>query len=157
MVFAHFPAGYLMSQSISQRVSLPREAHFALWLGSIAPDFDLVFTVFFHTISHRLYPTHIPFFYALLTISFLIFFQIKKSQWLLLSLYFLIGCWLHLLLDSPTGLLLLYPLNTQRIQLIETQHTFIEYFQTPLFLLEFLILIPFFVLILKKTLTKFSG
>ena len=150
MVLAHFPAGYLLSQ----RVSLPREAHFAFWFGSIAPDFDLVFTLFFPTISHRLYPTHIPLFYALLSIAFLIINQSRRSQWSILSLYFLLGCWLHLLLDSPTGLLLLFPINTQRIQLTQSRMSFIEYFQSSAFYLEFLIIIPFFISLLMKILKR---
>lgn len=150
MIFAHFPAGYLISEGISKRVSLPRGAHFALWLGSIAPDFDLVFTLLFPLTSHRLYPTHIPFFYGIVSILCLVAYLYKKNSWKLLSLYFLIGCWLHVILDSPTGLLLLYPISTQRIQLTERQLTFSEYFQSSFFFLEFLILLPFVILVLKK-------
>lgn len=156
MVFAHFPAGYLTSQMIKTRVSLPREAHFAIWLGSIAPDFDLIFTFITPTTSHRLLPTHIPFFYALLTILALTSYLTQKNTWSLLILYFLIGCWIHLLLDSPTGLLLLYPFTSERIQITESRLTFFKYFQTPLFYLEFVILVPYFLLMFKKLFSKLS-
>lgn len=150
MVFAHFPAGYLTSHILTQKASLTREAHFAIWLGSIAPDFDLIFTLFFPETSHRLYPTHIPFFYLLLTFLFLTGYITSKRKSILIILYFLIGCWVHLLLDSPTGLLLLYPINTNRFQLTAQRLSFFEYFQTPLFYLEFLFIVPFVLLFFRN-------
>lgn len=120
MFFAHMPAGYLASKFLLSnfRIKNPTSKYllFAGLLGSIFPDFDMLY---FYTIdnrqhSHHSYWTHIPFFWiCVLAISYSVATYLR-SRFLASIFTVFIGCiLLHLALDTFAGggIKWLYPVN----------------------------------------------
>jgi inner membrane protein len=124
MLLAHAPAGYLLAKVLSRtafkNIVDPKRSNRLYQLmmasgliGSILPDFDFIYNVFFdarHT-SHHAYITHMPWFWILLTalsIASGTIFKIKK-----VSLITITGCLaalLHLICDTITAeIYWLYP------------------------------------------------
>ena len=104
MFIAHLPSGYLLAQGF--RKTKQRGIVLAAMVGSIFPDMDMLY---FYLIDnrqhhHHSYWTHFPSIYLFLLLIVGIWWSIKKgSTAACLSFVFLLGCILHLVLDSLVG------------------------------------------------------
>lgn len=109
MLIAHLPAGYLLGRSLvamppsNGRVVEARHRLLAILVGSVFPDFDMLWFWFFdhQRTQHHLYWTHVPAFWLTVCAGLLLAWVAKKelrppvAVW-----FFLLGVFLHLLLDS---------------------------------------------------------
>lgn len=112
MIIAHLPAGYVISKGLWLRYSILRQGiNERLFLtvgliGSIAPDFDMLY---FYLIDHRsnhhhLYMTHYPIlWFSLLGMSLLWLKSAYSKKWAVLATLFCLNGVVHLLLDSIVG------------------------------------------------------
>jgi inner membrane protein len=100
MLTAHLPAGYVLVRGLR---APGRNAMIAALLGSVLPDFDLLFFYFVddRAVHHHRYWVHIPAFWA--TIAALTLPLIWRSAWRLPALIFFAAIFLHLVLDSLAG------------------------------------------------------
>ncbi|WP_166418827.1 metal-dependent hydrolase [Cochlodiniinecator piscidefendens] len=100
MFIGHLPAGYILSGASNPnwRWVLP-----AALLGSILPDFDLIFFYFVdnRSIHHHHYWVHIPAFWALIAMFALPL--LAWRGWFGTGLIFFAAIFLHLLLDTIVG------------------------------------------------------
>ena len=120
MFLAHMPAGYLASKFLLSKFRFQQSntkwLFFAGLLGSISPDFDMLY---FYTIdnrqhSHHSYWTHIPFFWlCILVISYSIATFFRSRFLATIFTVFIAGILLHLILDSFAGggIKWLYPID----------------------------------------------
>lgn len=100
MLTAHLPAGYVLARGL--RVP-NRRALGAAIVGSILPDFDLIFFYFVDNASfhHHRYWVHIPAFWAAVAVLTLPFAW--RTTWRTPALFFFAAIFLHLVLDSLVG------------------------------------------------------
>lgn len=107
MFVAHLPAGYITAALLEHRWLATRRRYLfvALLLGSIFPDFDMLY---FYLVDggrrlHHQYWTHLPVFWlSLLAFAFCAFRVLRP--WLApLVVAFVGGVFLHLILDTPFG------------------------------------------------------
>jgi len=110
MYYAHMPAGYITSKLLIGRFSKYKVSQTAFILsgviGSIAPDFDIIYYVFFpHYQGHHAYITHFPGFW--LTLLFVAFVWLglnkKHHQAPVLAVIFTFNGFVHLFLDTLVG------------------------------------------------------
>ena len=110
MIIAHAPAGYLLSK-VFPKSWQTKGVVSATIIGSFAPDFDFIFNILrLSNLNHRFFITHTPFFWI---VSYSIALIINKkvhvnSLWIH---GFFIGTLLHIALDIPTGIRVLYPFS----------------------------------------------
>jgi membrane-bound metal-dependent hydrolase YbcI (DUF457 family) len=110
MFIAHLPAGYLLTRAlISLRFGLPAMPSYIMaagLLGSIAPDFDLLW---FYLVDNREYPhhsywTHFPSAWALLIALSLLWVRVERQRHAAKALLAFACCGLlHMVLDSVAG------------------------------------------------------
>ena len=111
MIFAHLPAGYIMSRLLFKKIANQKVSYesFRFWAmtGAIAPDFDLlVFAIAdHHPKHHHEYLTHFPLFWISLVLISLLWMLFKRNQSKnpALALIFTLNGFLHLTLDTLTG------------------------------------------------------
>jgi inner membrane protein len=107
MIFAHLPAGYIVSTLLLprfQRQGLTNRQNFigAGLLGAIAPDFDLIYFYGFDHLAHphHSYVTHFPIVWlSLLMLAGLSLQLANRKQWPALATTFALNGLLHMLLD----------------------------------------------------------
>jgi len=109
MLIGHLPAGYIISRLLYPRL-LSTGAPFRTFLsvgllGSIAPDFDMLY---FHFFDHRLhnhhtYWSHFPSVWLPVLVCSFVVFRIRRSALAATILIFTINGFAHLLLDSIVG------------------------------------------------------
>ena len=128
MIFAHLPAGYIFTHFLHRKIVItPR----VIWLGcfaSILPDFDLLYFWFVDNmqVNHRLYWTHMPFFWCIAASTFSVLLKIVKGKWwnIYLSVFFSNIC-LHLVLDTMAApIYWFYPFSIVPFYLIEIPANF---------------------------------
>jgi membrane-bound metal-dependent hydrolase YbcI (DUF457 family) len=107
MFIAHMPAAYLLGAVVARRWphAITPAAWAALLLGSVAPDFDLLYFYAFsnHAINHHSYPPHLPIVWvASWALVSLILWRAPKA-WRVVWAMFCIGGLLHLALDTIAG------------------------------------------------------
>ena len=110
MFIAHIPSGYIMAVSMVEHIKnltvKPSAIIFAGILGAIAPDFDMAY---FYLIDHRQthhhkYVTHWPLLWIFLLTIAVIWLSVSKSKkTALIPVVALLGCVLHVVLDSVVG------------------------------------------------------
>lgn len=105
MFIGHLPAGYLLTKKLQQVFSIPTCLMAGL-LGSILPDFDMVY---FYLIDkqqhlHHGYWTHIPFFWMLVAgaVYSLLYFG-RQMQFVFVAHVFFASIFAHLFLDTIVG------------------------------------------------------
>lgn len=113
MIFAHLPAGYLLSRVMLQtgKSSIETEAQARLLLivgliGSVLPDVDLLYFYLLsdRSIGHRSYFTHWPIFWLGVASAFAALAQIaRRPSWHMLNLFLVANILLHLALDTIMG------------------------------------------------------
>lgn len=107
MFIAHLPAGFLVGTVIARRWpgAMTPLAWWALLLGSIAPDIDLLYFYLLSdgSINHHVYPPHVPIVWLICTcvgsLCLLKAPSVLRTAWLL----FCAGWCLHLVLDTVAG------------------------------------------------------
>ena len=104
MFIAHIPASYLLAK-ISTRKRLSNIHLFALSLGSIFPDIDLLrfYLLDNHQYHHHSYWTHRPLIWLTLFIAMLGLAIATKTKSGLLVYLFFMATLLHMALDSIVG------------------------------------------------------
>ncbi|MCI5123366.1 MAG: metal-dependent hydrolase [Candidatus Electrothrix sp. AR5] len=107
MIMAHFPAGYLVSRCLHKVLSMNTvNTTVFLWagvLGSVFPDLDFLYFYMSdnHPANHRLYWTHLPFFWICVSyVALPMIWKFGNSTTRYCSLIFLLNVFFHLCLDS---------------------------------------------------------
>ena len=110
MFIAHIPTGYIYAVSIIKsikKIEIPtRPIICSAVLGSILPDFDLIY---FYLIDHRQthhhkYITHWPLLWiSLVFMSYIIYAFSSHKKFGLLSLIAFSSCTIHIILDTVVG------------------------------------------------------
>ncbi|WP_284163840.1 metal-dependent hydrolase [Frigidibacter sp. SD6-1] len=100
MLTAHLPAGYVLARGLR---APDRRAMGAALLGSVVPDFDLIFfyLVDDRAFHHHRYWVHIPAFWA--AVALVALPLLWRTVWRLPALFFFAAILLHLILDSLAG------------------------------------------------------
>lgn len=105
MLIGHLPAGYIASHFYTKRVK-SLICGYWLMLGSIFPDFDLLY---FYTIDnrqhlHHTYLPHLPITWVGIFLILMVFKYFKITpKFTKYAIAFLVGASLHVLLDSHVG------------------------------------------------------
>jgi len=128
MFLAHLPAGYLLSQRISNRFGFGTLIWIGL-IGSVLPDFDLFY---FYLIDGRQHPhhsywSHIPAFWLIIfCVTILISVFGRHRRLTDISLILFPNIFLHLLLDSVAGggIKWFYPITEINLALFTVPSTF---------------------------------
>lgn len=114
MIFAHLPAGYLLSRVIQKKLNTSR----FLWLGlvgSVLPDLDILYYIFSgkRWLSHREFWMHIPIYWVGITlVVFLALALLRKKDWYPAAVIFFAGVFSHFILDTVIGgIQSLYPIT----------------------------------------------
>lgn len=118
MMIGHLPAGYLAARAI-QANGASQAMFLGVILGSIAPDFDMLWFHFVDhgTVHHHYYLTHRPIVWLAVLLVGLVFRQALISG-------IGLGGLLHLALDSIVGKIAwLWPYSDQTTTLVEVQPT----------------------------------
>ena len=119
MLFAHAPAGYLLTRVLSRTVfkdvvkplrtdRLYQLIMFAGVLGSIFPDFDFIYHIFIDSdrTPHHAYFTHFPVFWlSLWVVLFAVGRWRMDRHFVAVVTVFCAGAMLHLTLDTLTGVI----------------------------------------------------
>lgn len=116
MLTAHLPAGYVLARGLR---APGRRATGAALLGSVLPDFDLIFfyLVDDRAFHHHRYWVHIPAFWA--AIALVTLPLAWRTAWRQPALFFFAAILLHLILDSLAGnIMWLAPFDTGLYALI---------------------------------------
>ena len=110
MIFAHLPAGYLISRCVYRKLGCDAVSRAAFVLaglvGAVAPDFDFAyfFLVDGRQHHHHTYFTHFPVFWLALIVVSAIWFCATRFRFVpALALIFACNGFVHLLLDSIAG------------------------------------------------------
>jgi membrane-bound metal-dependent hydrolase YbcI (DUF457 family) len=111
MFIAHMPAAYLLGKVIAQRwpQAMQPAAWCALLLGSIAPDFDLLYFYLLsdRSINHHVYPPHVPIVWLLTAVLGFLALRAAPQRWRAVCttpwVMLCTGWWLHLALDTVAG------------------------------------------------------
>jgi hypothetical protein len=130
MIFAHLPAGYVTARLLQKRMHVSDVAWktflVAGLLGSVAPDFDLLyyFIIDQQRHHHHTYFTHFPVFWiSLLAVSCLWYRFASNKRWATLAVIFSLNGFIHLILDSVAGnIRWLAPWDFQRYALTKVPH-----------------------------------
>ncbi len=114
MFVAHLPAGYVLTKKLQNRWQMKSYLLFGL-IGSLFPDVDIFY---FYLIDgrqtlHHEYWIHIPFYWLVIAIvTHVIIHLFGKKQYHFAALFFFVGIFSHLFLDTIVGKILwLYPLT----------------------------------------------
>lgn len=102
MLFAHIPAGYILTKTLQKKLNVSKYLWIGL-LGSMLPDFDMLYFYFVDNKQtlHHAYWFHVPFFWLCLLGIVIIFNTfLKKTSTKLFSIFLFSGVFLHLILDS---------------------------------------------------------
>lgn len=116
MLIAHLPSGYLLGRSVGAR----RAAMAAALIGSVAPDFDMLW---FHLVDHgrvhhHAYVTHIPGCWLILAALVLGLLRWRAPSQIPIAAMFFAGVFLHLVLDTLVGgVMWLWPLDHRLVSL----------------------------------------
>lgn len=118
MFIAHLPSGYLLAKCLKKKVITFKSwklIFFSAILGGVFPDFDLLYFYFIDNRqnNHHTYMTHIPLYWLIMfpLVSTLLVF-LKNNIYLVSWLVFVLGVFVHLILDTVTGgILWYYPLD----------------------------------------------
>ncbi|SDW39275.1 metal-dependent hydrolase [Litoreibacter albidus] len=104
MITAHLPAGYVLGRT-AQRYGVNRWLMLAALLGSVLPDFDLIwfYLVDDRAIHHHHYWVHIPGFWAPVALAALLSLRMWAPKWLPPARVFFVAIFVHLILDSIAG------------------------------------------------------
>lgn len=110
MILGHLPAGYITAKLLykhcQQRITSYKAFMFWGLLGSVSPDFDMLY---FHLIDHRQhhhhsYASHFPIVWIpLLALSILLLRLKPRRPFAVFAFVFCLGGFIHLLLDSIVG------------------------------------------------------
>jgi hypothetical protein len=157
MYIAHLPAGYILTKLVSKRFAKVKYTISAGLFGSFAPDFDMIYKILFDIdgVNHRYYISHFPLFwflvYILGIITILLLYSLKiidkskKTNFIYSLSIFVANAFLHLLLDLPTGILLLGPFSNAVFKFVtisdQYNNDLLNIVLHPLFLVEILIII----------------
>lgn len=166
MYIAHIPAGYILTKFLSKKFTQVKYTVSAGLIGSVAPDFDMIYKILFdiNGVNHRYYFSHFPLFwflvYILGIIAILLFYSLKiidkskKTNFVYLLSIFIANVFLHLLLDLPTGVLLLGPFSNTVFKFVTMPNQYNNYLLNialhPLFLVEILIIVLAIYLFIKE-------
>lgn len=104
MITAHLPAGYVLGRT-AQRYGVNRWLMLAALVGSVLPDFDLIwfYLVDDRAIHHHHCWVHIPGFWAPVAVATLLSLRMWAPNWLPPARVFFVAIFLHLILDSIAG------------------------------------------------------
>lgn len=113
MFIAHLPAGYIAAKNIIKKQSSTLNSKYLLifaLIGSIAPDFDLIYFYFIDNRQHHhhTYWSHYPIVWITLLLSTILYSKLKVTK-LKIDTYipyikiFLFCGLIHLMLDSVVG------------------------------------------------------
>jgi inner membrane protein len=120
MLIAHLPAGYITARAAGAQSG---PVFWAALLGSVFPDFDMIWFLFTDqgSIHHYKYWVHAPGFWAFVAAVTLPFLKgIQRAA----AIWFLIAILVHLVLDSiGGGIMWLWPLSDHLFTLIEVPAT----------------------------------
>ncbi|NBZ86102.1 metal-dependent hydrolase [Stagnihabitans tardus] len=116
MLIAHLPSGYLLARGAGWRMA-------ACLAGAVFPDLDMIrFWLEGGRIHHHAYFTHLPAFWAGVSLVALVVLRGARLGW---ALAFLAGVWLHLCLDTVAGdVMWLWPWSDRMIHLAEVPATY---------------------------------
>lgn len=109
MIFAHLPAGYLLSRKLQRHLPAILQSPWLLpcgLLGSVLPDVDLLYLHLFDASPqhHHRYWTHLPIFWLPVSAIVLNALWHRRNRPAFgCALLLLANVWLHLLLDSWAG------------------------------------------------------
>ena len=115
MLIAHLPSGYLLARASGWGMA-------ACLAGAVLPDLDMIrFWAEGARVHHHAYFTHLPGFWAPITLAALTF-RARLPVWVL---PLLAGVWLHLCLDTVAGdVMWLWPLSDHMVHLAEVPATY---------------------------------
>jgi inner membrane protein len=123
MIIGHLPSGYLLGRVL--RVGAP-VLMFAVILGAIFPDFDLLFfyLVDDRGLHHHRYWVHAPGFWVLVSLVVAPLLWWVSRPMLALFAAFVAGNFLHVVLDTITGgIMWLWPYSTNLLSLMTVRPT----------------------------------
>ena len=123
MIIGHLPSGYILGRVL--RVGTPA-LMFACVLGAIFPDFDLLFfyLVDDRAFHHHKYWVHAPGFWLIICAVVIPVLWFAARSWLSLFGAFVLGNFLHVLLDSIAGgIMWAWPYSNDLISLVTVQPT----------------------------------
>jgi len=114
MFIGHLPAGYILTKTLQKKLGTTKYLFFGL-LGSMIADIDIFY---FYLIDNRQnlhhgYWIHIPFYWMMIAIvTILLFWILKKKDYIIASIIFFSNIFLHLFLDTIVGKIeWLYPIT----------------------------------------------
>lgn len=154
MLIAHAPAGYLITRLLARSVFKNTVRHertdgfyqrlmFAGILGSILPDFDLIYYSFFDSskTAHHGYITHMPVFWlSIWCLCMLIGKIIHDRRTYALGTTLCMNAVVHLVLDTLTGVICwLYPFSIEGVNIFKVANIHIWWVQNYLYHWTFLI------------------
>ena len=130
MILGHLPAGYVVARLLRQRFAASgvtwRTFLAAALLGSVAPDFDLLY---YYTLNqqqqhHHAYVTHFPIFWAGMLVAAAVWYRMARDKrHAALAVVFAMCGFVHLCLDSGAGnIRWLAPFLDQRFALTKVPH-----------------------------------
>lgn len=100
MILAHLPSGYLLGRAVARN----RATMVAALIGSVAPDFDMVwFYLMDNSIHHHRFWPHIPAIWLMIAVIALPLTALVARRWLVPLVVFLSAIFMHLLLDTVNG------------------------------------------------------
>lgn len=159
MLLAHAPAGYLLTRILTRTAfkdtvdpkrsdRLYQLVMAAGLIGSIIPDFDFIYKIFFDAshASHHSYITHIPFYWILLTVASIATGKIfKRKKAAVIAVTGCMAALLHLVCDTITAeIYWLYPFVDKGYNLFKVSDVHIWWVQNYLdhwtFLIEIAII-----------------
>ncbi|TAU87925.1 metal-dependent hydrolase [Rhizobium leguminosarum] len=125
MLIAHLPAGYILASAARQRSAPPRIMTAAL-VGSVLPDFDIVY--FFLTggkVHHHDYVSHWPLFWLALAVVALPAVGRLASRWFPAAVVFFAAAMLHMIMDTVAApILWLAPFDWSKFELTTVPATY---------------------------------
>jgi len=125
MLIAHLPAGYILASAAQQQSAAPRIMAAAL-VGSVLPDFDMVY--FFLTggkVHHHHYVSHWPLFWLALAVVALPAVGRLALRWFPAATVFIAAVMLHMIMDTVAApMLWLAPFDWSKFELTTVPATY---------------------------------
>ena len=120
MLIANLPAGYIIGSFFRNKVPQARGAMLSALVGSVAPDFDIVFwLVDGGGVHHRTYPTHWPLFWAMIAGVVVPLTALAVPRWKAAATVFFLAVLSHMILDSVTAPMhWLMPFDERAVELV---------------------------------------
>lgn len=160
MVFAHTVLGATATYCVVRRNKFSNIQKSIIYflgiLGSTFPDFDILFMIFFPNTEHRYFLTHSIIPYSIFFLVVAILLRNKTKEIKLMNATFFLGVLTHLVSDMLIGgLVLLAPFSDYyfgyKITAIGNRLNWaISYFESPYFLAELTLFIPYIILWKKE-------